>query len=1323
MKNHNQNVFAQFGSRLFDISKPLVLFILLLIASQTATFSQVSFEGSWGVTFPIFGGERLDTEINLNQKDYMSGAQEIVDELPTAGHVITNLSYFAHSHYFNTRANTNVDVANEIHPAMIPSVENDGVAVEAIQLLRNSGKKIILYISTNYLDRATGDLKEGWVNYYTTKFGGNEYLAYRHLIKGFVEAAAGYADGYWLDTTSALRGDGNFGDFVAMIREADPTALIASGGASRLTHNGEDVYVDSDGLNDTNPANYYVKLHDSNDPLPDFTDGHIVPLGQGAPPNSWSYEEFMIPNIMAEPFYTASNGKKVQKHGWFPIRERWHSPQVPIVFNTEEAYRFVRRITDYGGMITFANTNQTPNLGDGRAGHMMSDEMAIMKEINRRLLMNPKVDYVPYTRPEGASLVGETQYIEFPDIPTKHVGDADFIAATATSGLPVSFTSSNNNVAKIVNDKVRIVGPGKTTIRATQAGAGTFTSAVPAERPLVVVGDIKQDQVITFPPFPTIRLGDPDFDPGVTASSGLAVTYASGNTSVATIVNGKIRIVGEGRSYITASQAGNDIYNAAPDRSRVLTVLGDQNNETIGPWNVTELKEVPNWKTSDVDAQDGMIGMLYESIDYLGEKVEVFAYYSTPSGTPPAGGWPAVVYAHGGGGTAFPQVVKYWNDKGYAAISMDLEGQYPNNDPTPNPGPKRDGVWNDYRLPIEEQWYYHAIAQVMKGHSLIASFPEVNASKIGVMGSSWGGTITSTVMGVDNRLAWALPVYGGGFLSESDGHQGDAITSQEEADFVNTYYDGSAYFDNVTFPTLWLNGLNDFHFSLSVNQKSSQAVNGPANLLFVDNFAHGHLTWRNRDEVYRFANAVVNGGTALPQIENISINSNIGYVTASSAIGINSAQLFYTNDGDTIDLNDKSWESINATISGNTISAAIPTNAELIFFAVTDTQGYMATSEYISTLDSIDNGDNLALNGTASQSGTQNGGVAAYAIDGNTNGSFGADSVIAATGPNAWWEVDLGNEFSIDEIHVYNRTDACCIGRLTNFTVSVFDGDGNTTYSKTFTDIPNPLMIIEIPSATGQTVRVQSNEIPTMNLAEVEVYGTSISNTKLVHITKRNAKGYAIDGNWGGDNGQNIYLYSQNPNNENQQWIEIDRGNGYYSYQKKDTNFCMDGGNGGATRQNVYLWTCNENNQNQHWQKVDVGGGAFKLIKRNAPGFALDGASGGSNLQNVGLWNSSSTSQNLHWIITPIESDKDPDVIDTNEVLIYPNPVVDQVNISLDSTDTSRYTISDINGKIILKGMINEGAVSLDINRLERGLYLLKVSNRSKVFTGKIIKK
>ena len=50
--------------------------------------------------------------------------------------------------------------------------------------------------------------------------------------------------------------------------------------------------------------------------------------------------------------------------------------------------------------------------------------------------------------------------------------------------------------------------------------------------------------------------------------------------------------------------------------------------------------------------------------------------------------------------------------------------------PTENPGPHRVGVFGDFDRPTERQWYYHAVAQVILGHSLIRSFPEVNARQV-----------------------------------------------------------------------------------------------------------------------------------------------------------------------------------------------------------------------------------------------------------------------------------------------------------------------------------------------------------------------------------------------------------------------------------------------------------------------------------------------------------------------------------------------------------------------------------------------------------------
>ena len=99
---------------------------------------------------------------------------------------------------------------------------------------------------------------------------------------------------------------------------------------------------------------------------------------------------------------------------------------------------------------------------------------------------------------------------------------------------------------------------------------------------------------------------------------------------------------------------------------------------------------------------------------------------------------------------------------------------------------------------------------------------------------------------------------------------------------------------------------------------------------------------------------------------------------------------------------------------------------------------------------------------------------------------------------------------------------------------------------------------------------------------------------------------------------------------------EIDRGNGFYSYEKLGTNYSLDGSTGGAKRQSVYLWKTSATNQNQQWQKQAVGDGGFKLIKRNASGFAINGGSGGVEGRDINLWSSASTNQNLQWYVTPL---------------------------------------------------------------------------------------
>jgi putative heme-binding domain-containing protein len=95
-------------------------------------------------------------------------------------------------------------------------------------------------------------------------------------------------------------------------------------------------------------------------------------------------------------------------------------------------------------------------------------------------------------------------------------------------------------------------------------------------------------------------------------------------------------------------------------------------------------------------------------------------------------------------------------------------------------------------------------------------------------------------------------------------------------------------------------------------------------------------------------------------------------------------------------------------------------------------------------------GRNVARQGKATQKNTAHGGDAAKGIDGNKSGKFG-DGGQTHTEENTdgpWWEVDLGNEFPIDAIAIYNRTDDGLGKRLDGFTVQVRNASKAVVFEK-----------------------------------------------------------------------------------------------------------------------------------------------------------------------------------------------------------------------------------------------------------------------------------
>jgi len=160
--------------------------------------------------------------------------------------------------------------------------------------------------------------------------------------------------------------------------------------------------------------------------------------------------------------------------------------------------------------------------------------------------------------------------------------------------------------------------------------------------------------------------------------------------------------------------------------------------------------------------------------------------------------------------------------------------------------------------------------------------PEINAKKIGLTGISWGGTVVSTVAGVDSRFAFVIPVYGGGFIHESD-NPGLAqwfppknMTAEQFRDY-RTKWDPAIHLPHAKMPMLWVTSVADPVFQIDIFAKSAQSAGGPSALCMRPWMIHAHGNgWSDAPEIWSFANSIVRDGPPLPKLERPETDPDTG---------------------------------------------------------------------------------------------------------------------------------------------------------------------------------------------------------------------------------------------------------------------------------------------------------------------------------------------------------------------------------------------------------------------------------------------------------------
>ena len=139
--------------------------------------------------------------------------------------------------------------------------------------------------------------------------------------------------------------------------------------------------------------------------------------------------------------------------------------------------------------------------------------------------------------------------ITFPALPnTPFTSPPPTPAATASSGLPVSYASTTTGVCTIAGSTISFVSAGTCSITASQAGNANYAAATPVTQSFSVTPGVN---TITFPALPNTPFTSPPPTPAATASSGLPVSYASTTTGVCTIAGSTISFVSAGTCSIT----------------------------------------------------------------------------------------------------------------------------------------------------------------------------------------------------------------------------------------------------------------------------------------------------------------------------------------------------------------------------------------------------------------------------------------------------------------------------------------------------------------------------------------------------------------------------------------------------------------------------------------------------------------------------------------------------------------------------------------------------------------------------------------------------
>lgn len=345
-------------------------------------------------------------------------------------------------------------------------------------------------------------------------------------------------------------------------------------------------------------------------------------------------------------------------------------------------------------------------------------------------------------------------------------------------------------------------------------------------------------------------------------------------------------------------------------------------------WNAEQLFKTPAWRANPYPESDyaGLKAMLVEGVGPKGSKAEFFAYYATPEGPAPKGGFPGMLLVHGGGGTAFPNYVQDFVKDGFAVLALDWYNQRPAPALT-NVPPSEVTV---PRVDLEggrRQDHVANVSNMVLAHSLLRSFPEVNADRTVYVGLSWGSWYGSCVTAVDNRFKGACMIY------LCDRHP------QENVDEKAHRFVKGPFHKSMKVPSWWIVWSQEVNGLPSTLQAGWEACPCEVGRTILHNLGHSHSGF-TAGAVHRMARAFVGLEPRLPRLSLGEMNGQtVSADILDRGTGLKEALLWYTAREplavcDMLKNRTTEWRSVPAKISGKKVTANLPADARIAYLSV-----------------------------------------------------------------------------------------------------------------------------------------------------------------------------------------------------------------------------------------------------------------------------------------------------------------------------------------------------------------------------------------------------